>query len=187
MKKLPAYLQSFLDYGYKGDGRYHLYCYGSRHYNYTSFHNFMNHYPNCIEKIGRGNDAPRGGTVGYYYDVKFTPEFHDRFNPYFKAKLEHEEKQIQEEKEKDKYLKQKYGDQKEYLSNKLDENPEKLFSLCDIIHSESSHKWRNKIRMKVTRWFFDEKFSDMRLSAAEISDVVFSKPQVHVYNNLINQ
>ncbi len=75
MKNLPNYLKAFLEYSFKGNGKYYITECGSRHFRNTTFYTFYNRNRDCVNVISEGNDAPRGGRVGDYMIVEFNEKF----------------------------------------------------------------------------------------------------------------
>jgi hypothetical protein len=84
MKKLSNRIRVFLEYTYKGDGKYYLLESGSRCYNQSSFTHFEKNNSDCFEIINKGNDAPRGGQLGEFVEVRFNEIFKNRFGWWFK-------------------------------------------------------------------------------------------------------
>jgi hypothetical protein len=73
--KLTKGILNFINYGYKGDGKYYTACYGSQHFNQTEYNKFANNYPQFVNILESGNDAPKGGKVGNYDVVIFSEDF----------------------------------------------------------------------------------------------------------------
>ena len=82
-QKISNPAKNFIDYSYKGDGKYYTTEQGSKSYRNTCFSNFQNNNSDCFEIIESGNDAPRGGKTGDYVVVKFNPIFMEKFGWYF--------------------------------------------------------------------------------------------------------
>jgi hypothetical protein len=70
----------FLKYSFKGDGKYHIYERGAMSYKKSDFLKFYEKNPDSVTILERGNDAPRGGQTGIFYNVIFTPVFAAKFN-----------------------------------------------------------------------------------------------------------
>ena len=75
--KLTKGIDNFLRYAYSGNGKYYTLCQGSKQYALTEYAKFRNRYPQFVEILDKGNDAPRGGQTGNYEIVKFTDEFNE--------------------------------------------------------------------------------------------------------------
>lgn len=106
MKKISKTAETFINYYYRGDGKYYQFVQGSRRYNNSGFTNFANNNSDCFTILESGNDAPRGGTLGDYVIVKFNDLFFAKYGHYIEAKQAEEEnrKQLQILKEKQKAL-----------------------------------------------------------------------------------
>lgn len=104
--KLAKTTENFLRYGYKGDGRYHVTSYGSRSYSQTGYAKFASKNADCIEVVSCGNDAPRGGRIGDFEEIKFTPVFFEKYGWFFEQ-LENEKKAeaLREQRKKEEYEK----------------------------------------------------------------------------------
>lgn len=149
-KKLSQTIESFLNYEYKGDGKYYTTEYGSRSFRNSIFTNFSNKNSDCYEVIERGNDAPRGGRVGDYVIVKFNESFNERFGWFFEVKKNNEEaaKVAAEAKAKIMLeLKIKFAD---YVAN----NPEAVSGWFEKMSNKSNKQCRTikeNIVAKVTK------------------------------------
>lgn len=133
--KISNTTKLFLDYSYKGDGKYYLLEQGSQNYRNTSFANFSKSNADCFEIVEQGNDAPRGGQTGNYVIVKFNQEFTRRFGWFFEAKKEAEQRAKQEEERRvilEKELTDKF---RAYVKN----HPEKLIEWQSEL-SKMNHK-----------------------------------------------
>lgn len=97
MKKLSQSVKDFLNYSYKGNGKYYITEYGSQHFRNTLFYNFYRLNENCVKVLQEGNDAPRGGRVGDFYIVEFTEEFFTKFKFFFEEREKQREKQKERE------------------------------------------------------------------------------------------
>ena len=97
MKKLSANTQAFLDYSYKGDGKYYTTSHSGRNYTNTLFQTFRNRNSDCIEVLEYGNDAPRGGKTGDFVVVNFTEKFFSKY----KQALDAIERKKEEEKQRE--------------------------------------------------------------------------------------
>lgn len=85
MKKISRTAETFINYYYRGDGKYYQFVQGSRRYNNSGFTNFANNNSDCFTILESGNDAPRGGTLGDYVIVKFNDLFFAKYGHYIKA------------------------------------------------------------------------------------------------------
>lgn len=86
--KINKTTEKFLNYAFKGDGKYYTIERGSMHYNNTIFHNFYLRNPQHVIIKERGNDAPRNGRTGGYLIVEFTEEFNKIAKDFLDAKRE---------------------------------------------------------------------------------------------------
>ena len=75
MKTLNKTTENFLNYSFKGNGKYYTTEQGSRNYRNTTYKNFASKNPSFFKVIDRGNDAPPLGATGNFEIVEFTPEF----------------------------------------------------------------------------------------------------------------
>lgn len=73
--KINKTTEKFLNYAYKGDGKYYTIEQGSQAYKNTIFENFRNNNQDTLKVISMGNDAPRGGKTGDLLIVEFTEDF----------------------------------------------------------------------------------------------------------------
>ena len=87
------FINSFFG-GFNGDGKYYTTTQGSRSYSNTPFQTFANRYPDCVDIIETGNDAPRGGRTGDFVIVNFTETFYANFQHYIDAKEAKEQAKI---------------------------------------------------------------------------------------------
>lgn len=136
--------EDFLKYGFKGDGRYHLYCYGSRKYNLTTFSHFAKFNSDCYEVISEGNDAQRGGTVGIYQDIKFNDNFYNKFGDYLQELKEAEEKEKKRKEEREKELEKAIENFRLFI----EKNPQKKEEFINKVNDTSLNC--KKRRMKKT-------------------------------------
>ncbi len=83
--KLSKTETNFLQYEYKGNGKYRIARYGSKAYSQTNFLKFKTKYPEMLVILEVGNDAPRGGQVGQYNMVQFTESFHKKYSDYLQS------------------------------------------------------------------------------------------------------
>ena len=104
--KLTKTAENFLRYYFSGNGIYHTTSYGSRRYNQTDYAKFAKANADCIEILSKGNDAPRGGRIGDFEEVKFTPVFFEKYG-WFIEQLENEKKAeaLREQRKKEEYEK----------------------------------------------------------------------------------
>jgi hypothetical protein len=104
--KLTKTAENFLRYYFKGNGRYYVTEYGSRQYRKTDYLKFAEKNADCIEVVSRGNDAPRGGRIGDFEEVEFTPVFFEKYG-WFMEQLENEKKAeaLREQRKKEEYEK----------------------------------------------------------------------------------
>jgi hypothetical protein len=104
--KLTKTAENFLRYYFKGNGIYHTTSYGSRCYSQTGYAKFASKNADCIEVVSKGNDAPRGGRIGDFEEVNFTPVFFEKYG-WFIEQLENEKKaeELREQRKKEEYEK----------------------------------------------------------------------------------
>lgn len=170
--KISRTAEIFLEYDYTGDGKYYLTEQGSRAYRHTNYSNFRRLYPDCIEEISSGNDAPRGGRTGDYVIVKFTPEFFEKFGPWMEWKKQLEAKIAAERAARKKEI-EAIGDQAKLLREVFIERPDRLQRVIDRIRNNSNKKWRNWVRLKAAKWVANGRFDLLTLSAPDIRDIAF--------------
>lgn len=164
--KISKAAELFLKCAYSGDGKYYVTEQGSRHYRRTLFGTFQAFYPDCVDIIERGNDAPCGGRTGEYVIVKFTPKFYEKFAPWW---LEWERQLGAARKKEIEAL----GDQKELLRAVFIAHPDRLQRVIDRIKNNSSKNWRNWVRLKAAKWVANGRFDLLTLSAPDIRDIAF--------------
>lgn len=73
--KINKTTENFLNWSYKGDGKYYITEQGSKSYLNTIFSNFFNKNYQFCNVTERGNDAPRGGKTGDFFMVEFSKDF----------------------------------------------------------------------------------------------------------------
>ena len=173
MKKLASYISSFLNYDYKGNGKYYTTEHGSMSYRCTSFQSFSNRNEDCVKIIERGNDAPRGGKTGNFVIVEFTPIFMEKFGWWFEAK-EKQAKEVAEIKAKLQAEIDALGNQSELLKDYFLSHPEFLARIKDRIENYSSKQWRGWVRMKVCSKITLERFDLLTLDASDIREIAYS-------------
>lgn len=172
--KISRTAQLFLEYYYSGDGKYYVTEIGSRHCRPTLFAAFQRIYPHCVQELSRGNDAPRGGRLGEYVIVKFTPEFFEKFAPWMEWKKQLEAERAAKQKKEIEAI----GDQKQLLREVFIARPDRLQRVLDRIKNSPSNNsrgesWRNWVRMKVASWITNDRFDLLTLSAPDIRDIAF--------------
>lgn len=104
--KLTKTAENFIRYYFNGNGIYHTTTYGSMSYSQTAYAKFAKQNAECIEVVRRGNDAPRGGRIGDFEEVIFTPVFFEKYG-WFIQQLEDEKKaeKLREERKQAEYEK----------------------------------------------------------------------------------
>jgi hypothetical protein len=127
--KLTKTEKSFLDYGFRGDGKYRTTEIRGHSYSSTLYVRFLLSHRECIEVIEQGNDAPRGGQTGNYEIVKFTEKFFDKFGWYFEEKRKIEAVRVAEEEKK----------------NILNEKLTILFTEFCKENPDKVEEWKNRI------------------------------------------
>lgn len=176
MKKQPKISRAaelFLEYDYLGDGKYYVTELGPRHYRPTLFAAFQRIYPDCVQELSWGNDAPRGGRIGEYVIVKFTPEFFEEFGPWMEWKKQLEAERAAKQKEIE-----DLGDQAKLLREVFISRPDRLQRIIDRIKNSPSNNsrsgnWRSWVRMKAATWIANGRFDLLTLSAPDIRDIAF--------------
>lgn len=128
-QKLSNSVRLFLEYSYRGNGKYYLNEQGSQHYRMTTFNHFLTGNSECIEITERGNDAPRGGYCGNYVTVEFNEKFNEKFGWFFEAKKESE-------------IKEKEAAEKKALIER--ELTEKFRNYCEN-HPEKVAEWQSEL------------------------------------------
>lgn len=103
--KVSHNTECFFKYTYKGDGKYYTTEQGGKSYRNTSFQNFLNQNRDCIEILGKGNDAPKGGQTGNFVIVKFNEKFFDKWQKYINF-LKEEQERVQRVTEAKAYCKE---------------------------------------------------------------------------------
>lgn len=144
-QKLSKTVTDFLNYGFKGNGKYYLTEYGSQNFRNTLFSNFLRLNEDCIKIISKGNDAPRGGKVGEYVEVVFNDKFNEKFDSFFTEKKLKEERILLAKQEQEKDYKTVTEKFRIYAQN----NPEKVIEWNDKIKEMSNKKARLFMENKV--------------------------------------
>lgn len=175
--KISKAAELFLECAYTGDGKYYVTERGSRHYRKTLFGTFQAFYPDCVEELSWGNDAPRGGRTGDFVIVKFTPEFYEKFGPWMEWKKQREAEIAAERAARQKEI-EAIGDQAKLLREVFIERPDRLERVLDRIknspsNSRRSGNWRGWVRMKAAKWVANGRFDLLTLSAPDIRDIAF--------------
>jgi hypothetical protein len=171
MKNISKNTQFFLEYGFKGNGKYYTYSQGYKALNNSSFTNFIRSNSDCVNIIGSGNDAPRGGKIGDYIIVEFNEKFYAKWQWFF----DHVEKLAQDVLIKDAAIKSKIaelGDQEEKLNLYFVERPGKAAEWAEKINQMPAAKKRNWLRMKTASKVADSSFELLTLTAPEIMQIL---------------
>jgi len=79
MKKIGKRAERFLRTEFTGDGIYYRSRGGRNLYANTFFQTFNSNNPKMVKVISKGNNAPRGGKVGDYFEVEFTNLFNKTY------------------------------------------------------------------------------------------------------------
>jgi hypothetical protein len=170
MKKLSTNTRLFLEYTFKGDGKYYTTEKGSMKYRNTLFSNFYNKNQDCIIVTSSGNDAPRGGMTGNFVHAIFTPVFFEKYGKILADLKASRQQNAANEKNKPNLT----AAQSEQLSEFLKQNPDKCEKLTTLVVTRSSKFWRNKIKLKAVKYLGLEKMSDLQLTPVEIRNISFS-------------
>jgi transposase len=159
----------FLKYSFKGDGKYYTTEKGTMNYKKSDFLKFYERNPDSVIILERGNDAPRGGQTGIFYNVIFTPVFAAKFSPLIQS-IEQDKKAQEEAKNKLKNDIEAIGDQSEILKSYFAANPHFKERILERIQNNSNKNWRSWVKMKVCgKLEIDFKF--LTLTASEIRDI----------------
>lgn len=153
-KKLSKRTEGFLNYNYKGDGKYYLNEQGSRHYNMSLFNHFKSNNTECINIIEHGNDAPKGGSLGSYVIVVFTWKFTEKYGWFFEQKKAQELRLAEAQDKKDALITVLTVQFKEFV----DKNPEKVEEWKEKIKNISSKKARMFKENRVARVTGNQEF-----------------------------
>lgn len=87
--------ENFLNWSYKGDGKYYTIEQKSQSYGNTTFQTFYNRNWAFCKITASGNDAPRGGKTGNFVIVEFTEDFKKIAADFFAAKKALENAEIE--------------------------------------------------------------------------------------------
>ena len=145
--KLSKRTENFLNYSYKGNGKYYWWEQGSRHYNMSFFNHFQSANKDCVVIKEQGNDAPRGGALGSYIIVEFTEKFNEKYNWFFEKKRFNEQLIKEQEEKKAVIVKELTNKFKIFTQN----NPDKIAEWKQKLSGISSKKSRMFKENKVAR------------------------------------
>lgn len=156
--KISNSVRIFLEYSFKGNGKYYLNEQGSQHYRMTSFSRFSAFNADCMTITDRGNDAPRGGYCGNYVIVEFNEKFNEKFGWYFEAKKDAENK-AKKDAEKRRLLEKEISEKfKVYCENHPEKVEEWFEELGKISHKKGRLYKENRVARATQEFDFWGKY-----------------------------